>query len=84
MMSELPRSLRCPYCGSTHIAIHGARKVEFVIIEKDGERIDERRVDIEWEVVYGVMCLKCGAYGDLNEIHQWETPSSTEKLLHKP
>jgi len=79
VMSELPRRLRCPYCGSTHIAIHGARKVEFVIEENDGEKINESQTGIEWEVVYGVACLECGGYGDPDEIHRWEIPSSTEK-----
>jgi hypothetical protein len=35
--SELPRKLRCPMCGSTHVMVHGTRTVEYNREEKDGD-----------------------------------------------
>jgi len=70
--SELPQKLRCPNCGSTHIKIYGARKVEFEIEEEDGEKIYEEQTGVEWEVAEGVECMECGEYGDPDEIYKWK------------
>ena len=72
MASELPQKLRCPKCGSTHVKIEGARKIEFEREEIDGEKIDEEQIDVEWEVIYGVECLECENYADPEDIYKWD------------
>jgi len=61
--SEL-EPIKCPYCGSKRIKIHGARKMEYEE-EIDGETLapivgSTEYISIEWDVVYGASCAECG------------------------
>lgn len=67
---ELPERLKCRECGSTHVKICGARKVEYELEEDDGKKIDETQTDEVWNVVYSVECLECGNSADPDEIEE--------------
>jgi len=65
---ELPARLKCANCGSEHILIYGAKKVEYELERKEGKIVRESLTDIEWDIIYGVECKNCGEYADPDEI----------------
>jgi DNA-directed RNA polymerase subunit RPC12/RpoP len=69
---ELPETIRCPNCGSSHVMIYGTRVMEYEEEEKDGDVIDSTYVDVKEDVITGVECLECGEAAELDEISKWD------------
>lgn len=68
---EVPAHPKCPDCGSTHIKIWGAKKVEYELEIVDGKETYAEESGVEWDVVYGIECLKCGVSDQPDEIYRW-------------
>jgi transcription elongation factor Elf1 len=76
--SELPRTLKCPECGSGHVKIYGTRTMEYEREEINGEKVSETHVSVLEETVEGVECLECGAYADPDNVTEWDAEGETE------
>lgn len=61
---ELKFPGKCPFCGSKRFVVEVARKVEFETMYKvtdEGIKLEgEKEINIEWEVVHGILCAECG------------------------
>ncbi|MBC7219292.1 MAG: hypothetical protein H5T49_04080 [Hadesarchaea archaeon] len=76
---QLPEKLVCPSCGSRHIKIYGARKVEYELEEEDGEKVCEVPVGIGWDIVYSVECMVCGNCAEPDEIQIWKAETTKKQ-----
>jgi hypothetical protein len=67
----VPEKLVCPSCGSRHVKLYGARKVEYELEEDDGKKVCKEQVGVGWDVIYSVECLECGNSAEPDEIQIW-------------